>query len=76
MQKGINVSDSRIKPYEKSGKSVKKILGKFRDGKTAGNKDTKILGELSSSNGAGTLSDMPKFTPYNCNLFKKAVIRN
>lgn len=63
------VSDQRIRPYENNGAIVRKFFKKLRGGMAAGNKDTKILGDIESKK-EGLLNDMPKFTPFNCNFFK------
>ena len=36
---------------------------------SAGNKDIKAVGENGKAK-EGALSDMPQFTPFNCNFFK------
>lgn len=66
------VSDQRIRPYENNGAVVRKFFKKLRGGMAAGNKDTNVLGEPESKK-EGSLNDIPKFTPFNCNFFKQTI---
>lgn len=53
------------------GEVTRKVLGDLRGGMSAGNKDTKAVGEHRTD--AVGLSDVAKFTPYNCNFFKVTI---
>ena len=42
------MSDSRIKGFETNGALVEKFLKQMRGGLVAGNKDTKMVGDISA----------------------------
>ena len=51
---------------------MRRFFNKLREGLAAGNKDLKVLGDQ-QKNKDGSLNDIPKFTPFNCNFFKQTV---
>ena len=44
----------------------------MRGGMVAGNKDTNMVGDI-SAHADRQLTDIPRFTPFNCNFFKQTI---
>lgn len=61
-------SDGRIKAFESNGAMARSFFKNLRVGMQAGNKDVKAVGDHHKEK--EELSDLPRFTPFNCNFFK------
>ena len=64
--------DGRIKEFESNGTMARNWIKNMRGGMSAGNKDIYVVGDQKKEK-EGALSDMPKFTPYNCGFFKQTI---